>query len=151
MRICFTGSTDRSGEHEQNGQRHRHDDREHDRDAIGEAVLEVDETGGDAGRERIALQRSQVADQVLAGRAQRRVGRDHLDGVVAAGQLDRRPDLRHARQPRGVARELLRPVTSAARRELDRGVAEGREVGIAMRRRPGSRSRYRAAPGRRSR
>jgi hypothetical protein len=40
---------------------------------IGEALLEVDETCGDAGRERIAVQRSQVADQVLAGLAERRV------------------------------------------------------------------------------
>jgi hypothetical protein len=74
---------DRSGEHEQDGQRHRDDDREHHRDTICEAVLDVDETRGDAGRERIALQPSQVADQVLAGLAQRRVGRDDLDRVVA--------------------------------------------------------------------
>ena len=95
----------------------------------GEAVLEVDETRGRARHRRVGLERPQFGDQVLACRAQGRVGGDDLDHVIAALQLDRRPDLGHARKPLRVASDRFRLLRSAADRELDRGIAEGRELG----------------------
>ena len=120
----------RAGHQEEDDEGDHDDDRQHLRQVVAEARLQVEEVGGEAGHGDGRVELAQALDQILALLAQRRGARDRLDRVDRAFEPPRRVDRVDPLDPLGLGSDPLGlGVRDPVELEHDRLVVEGREVG----------------------